>query len=277
MFTIVLVSLSVALLAVVSVLLAAFLDVAFREPQRAVVRTGVKGNWQPPLVRGRELLNWAAVTAQSSTLEVLRNRRTNRTAAELANRLHEGATTAIDQQVGPDHQVGCPAYCHAAIAVTPPEVLGIADYLRQNRPIDEVRRIQDRAAANCRQLESADHRKPVGEDVCCPLMNGKDACCAFSARPIRCRGWSPTAKSADDASSTSIFDQKPLDPYEYESRGHVVVQGAESGFRNGLKESGLDGNLYELNSALVAALDVPDAAERWANGDSVFENCATCE
>ena len=49
MLTIVLVSLSVALLAVISVLLAAFFDVAFREPQRAVVRTGVKGNWQPPL------------------------------------------------------------------------------------------------------------------------------------------------------------------------------------------------------------------------------------
>ena len=110
-----------------------------------------------------------------------------------------------------------------------------------------------------------DRTQSAAEDVRCPLMDGRDACCAFPARPIRCRG--------RDVSPISNFDRKPLDPHEYESRSHVVVQGAEFGFCSGLKASGLDGNLYELNSALVAVLDAPDAAERWAKGESIFPNC----
>ena len=214
-------------------------------------------------------MNWAAATARTTTVDFLHRKRTAKTAAELSSELHVGVTAAIDQEYCPEHQVGCPAFCHAKIAVTPPEVLGIADYLRKNRPLDELRRVKDRAAANCRQLAATDRPQHGGEDVRCPLMDGRDACCAFPARPIRCRG--------RDVSSSSIFDQKPIDPHEYESRGHVVLQGAESGFCSGLKASGLDGNLYELNSALFAALEVPDAAERWANGDSVFQNCNACE
>ncbi|MFQ5730529.1 MAG: YkgJ family cysteine cluster protein [Planctomycetaceae bacterium] len=210
-------------------------------------------------------------------MEFLSRRRTAKTATELANELHEGATAAINQDDGPGRQVSCPANCHARIAVTPPEVLGIADYLRKSTPPDELHRIHDRAAANCRQFAAMDRRQSAGEDVRCPLLDDRDACRAFPARPIRCRGWCPAAEAAEDTSSRSIFDQKLVDPHEFESRSHVVVQGAEFGFRSGLKASGLDGSLYELNSALVVALDVPDAAERWAAGSPVFRNCDTCK
>ena len=193
------------------------------------------GNWQPPLLRGRELLNWASATARTVTMEFLDRRRTAKTATELSSELHVGVTAAINQEACSDRQVGCPAFCHSEIVVTPPEVLGIADYLRQNRPPDELRRVKERAAANCRRLAVTDRTQSAGEDVCCPLMDGRDACCAFPVRPIRCRG--------RDVSPISNFDRKPLDPHKYESRSHVVVQGAEFGFCSGLKASGLDGNL----------------------------------
>ena len=265
MLTIVFVSVAAALLVVIAVCLAAFYDAAFRAPAQ-VQNSGVTmGNWQPPLLRGRELLNWASATARTVTMEFLDRRRTAKTATELSSELHVGVTAAINQEACSDRQVGCPAFCHSEIVVTPPEVLGIADYLRQNRPPDELRRVKERAAANCRRLAVTDRTQSAGEDVCCPLMDGRDACCAFPVRPIRCRG--------RDVSPISNFDRKPLDPHEYESRSHVVVQGAEFGFCSGLKASGLDGNLYELNSALVAVLDAPDAAERWAKGESIFPNC----
>ena len=37
-----------------------------------------------------------------------------------------------------------------------------------------------------------------------------------------------------------------------------------------LKSAGLDANIYELNSAVATALEIPDAAERWARGEDVF-------
>ena len=39
-----------------------------------------------------------------------------------------------------------------------------------------------------------------------------------------------------------------------------------------LKSAGLDANIYELNSAVATALEISDAAERWARGDDVFRN-----
>jgi hypothetical protein len=46
----------------------------------------------------------------------------------------------------------------------------------------------------------------------------------------------------------------------------------EIGVTRALKSAGLDANIYELNSALAAALETPDAAERWARGEQVFQN-----
>lgn len=38
----------------------------------------------------------------------------------------------------------------------------------------------------------------------------------------------------------------------------------------GLERAGLDAERYELSGALVAVLDTPDTAARWARGEDVF-------
>ena len=38
-----------------------------------------------------------------------------------------------------------------------------------------------------------------------------------------------------------------------------------------------DQHIYELNNALAAALEVPDASERWGEGEAIFAGCATIE
>ena len=51
-----------------------------------------------------------------------------------------------------------------------------------------------------------------------------------------------------------------------------MAQGIEIGMIRALKSAGLDSNLYELNSALVTALENPDAEERWARGENLFHD-----
>jgi hypothetical protein len=53
----------------------------------------------------------------------------------------------------------------------------------------------------------------------------------------------------------------------------LVAQGAETGLTEALQAAGRDGNVYELNGALLVALDSPRAAERWASGEEVFREC----
>jgi hypothetical protein len=57
------------------------------------------------------------------------------------------------------------------------------------------------------------------------------------------------------------------------SHARLVAEGVEEGIVRALEEAGLDGKVYELNSALAVALDMPDVAERWAAGEDVFATC----
>jgi hypothetical protein len=52
-----------------------------------------------------------------------------------------------------------------------------------------------------------------------------------------------------------------------------VEQGVERGLEEALDSARLDAHVYELNSALVTALDTPDAPERWIEGEDVFAGC----
>lgn len=53
----------------------------------------------------------------------------------------------------------------------------------------------------------------------------------------------------------------------------VVAEGIEQGWQRAMHEAGLDGSLYELNSALAVALRTPDAEARWLDGEDVFAVC----
>jgi hypothetical protein len=53
----------------------------------------------------------------------------------------------------------------------------------------------------------------------------------------------------------------------------TIAEGVEEGLIHELASEGLDAKVYELNSALVTALETPDAARRWAQGEDVFAGC----
>ena len=53
----------------------------------------------------------------------------------------------------------------------------------------------------------------------------------------------------------------------------AIGEGVSDGLAHGLENAGLDASKYELHSALVTALDTPDAAVRWAAGDDLFGSC----
>lgn len=272
----VVVSLALCVFVVAAVFVAMFVDVGFGAPAPATLRSDASPTWRPPLVLGRRLLNWAAAEAEAITADRLRGRRSPTTAAVLAGELQDGATTAIDQpwqREDRETRVGCPAYCHSLIAVTPPEAIRAADYIRTIRPA-EAGRIRDHALHNVRLTAGMDSAQYRASAARCPLMGNDNACLAYAVRPLRCRGWcehgeQPTAEPA----ATLPTEPAAFDAQEYEPRGHLVTQGAERGFSRALESAGLDGNLYDLNSALLTALDEPNAAERWIRGDRLFENC----
>jgi hypothetical protein len=101
----------------------------------------------------------------------------------------------------------------------------------------------------------------------CPLLSDDRRCAVFAARPLHCRGRCCPNCDQDADSRSSTAGDSPR------SFAATVGEGISAGLAQGLTEAGLDGNSYELNRALVRALETPDAAERWLRGEAVFEAC----
>jgi uncharacterized protein len=169
-------------------------------------------------------------------------------------------------------RAGCAWCCFIPVAVTPPEALVIAKYLRDHCSSEELSGLQETLAAQAIRIgklsciEHGDARLP-----CAFLRDGH--CTVYEARPIRCRSWNSTDR---EACEVGFHDPRtpvvPVDPYAFEAG-----MGVQEGLYDGVKQAGLDGARYELHSAILRALEVPDAAERWINGENVFVGCTRGE
>lgn len=229
-------------------------------------------NWQPALLKGDKLRQWAQAVAETEATRTLLGPRTAETAIDLARPISEGAQHAIDMSGVKNQRAchkGCPGCCHAMISITAPEVFAIADYLHTHKSPEDVARVRRRAeeiAEKSRTMEKVEFAKAM---LWCPLLDSDLTCSVYPIRPICCRAWNSLSLEAchDCYFGNHVSDQVPVDEH-----AHTVGQGVRSGFTSAIEAAGLDGHTYELSSILVTALDTPDASERWVKGESVFEH-----
>lgn len=151
--------------------------------------------------------------------------------------------------------------CSSMIAVTAPEVIEIVSSLRRNQPAGEVERIRNLAAQNARRAEALDSSAYSQAQIRCPLLCAGGDCCVSEVKPIHCWG-----RCADGSRDCGTHRSVVNDLQEN-------IQSVGAGMSQGLQKAGLDGNLYELNSALATAMDTPDLASRWGRGDNIFADC----
>ncbi len=228
-------------------------------------------HWEPGVLKGTDLRRWAASVA---LLETHQRLAAANGAIQLAQSLACGACHAMDcspqkreRECGP----GCAACCHAKIAVTPLEALYVADYMRENMADDQLNEIRDRVAEIASHNQGKSIEGWYSAQIDCALLDSDGCCTVYSARPVRCRGWCSLSEERCGAASKSgsAAATIPLDSHSY-----TVGEGVAAGISQGVSDMGLDGTFYELHSALLVALDTPDAAGRWSRGEQdVFCGC----
>lgn len=151
----------------------------------------------------------------------------------------------------PQAAIACDPGCgNREVRVTTPEVLAIIHDLRQHFPLSQVDAIRHQACENLASQET--HR--------CPLLLANGSCACAASRPVSCR--THCLIGADS-------------PPETRRLADSLDAGATEIFRDCLNASGLDDSEYELNGALVCALDTPHAARRWALGERILETAAS--
>jgi Fe-S-cluster containining protein len=282
MLPILLIGLGVALLVLIVVGLVIFFRAAFWGEQDMANEARAVVTWRPPFMRGRALQQWAAATAEDLTRNRLSGKRTAWTAVHLAAEVEEGSLHAmlpLAAEAELERVVVCPATGQGRVAVTAPEILAVADHIRRRLPKSEQTRIYTLAVENSKQLQSREREVTDASmaPLPCPLQDKDNVCCTYAVRPLHCRPLHAMAVATSMGSRNVQLADLRSQPMEEERHERVVAHGMEVGLTRALKSAGLDAHIYELNSALAVALETPDAAERWANGENVFARCTRIE
>ncbi len=164
-----------------------------------------------------------------------------------ADRLLQGPAPVPKTEPAPGGQ--------GTLGVTPPEALLIAAELQARYPLPEIEAIRERMRSNVDRLSRAAPAGVVEQDLVCPLLRPDGYCAAAGSRPIVC-----LARNGGRCAGCGVAEL-------------IDAQNVQAGISAGLKASALDGEVYELNSALLAALDGTKPAADWLQGTPVFAKC----
>jgi Fe-S-cluster containining protein len=165
---------------------------------------------------------------------------------------------------------GCGFCCRGVrVDVTAPEALTIARGFRETLPEDHLdvvlRRVKEHAKA-IRSMTLAELRRARTP---CPMLDeASNLCAVHDARPMRCRAHHSVDVAACEAECMRPEENRGIPRYP------DVLHGYEAmilGQRRALAGAKLDLRSFQLSLALEVALEVQGAAERWANGERVFD------
>lgn len=271
--------LTLSLLAIMTVVAGAavlmFWDVAFHKPGTKDSGRTAHAGWALPVLRGEELRAWGKRMVDRLVSTYAHQPRTTDATLALAKDISQGVSQVIDEvtmnavsgsRVVPD----CTSRCHEMIGVTGLEAIAMAEELWNHHEGAEVVDIRDRAQKNAQLASKLNRDTYRSAQLVCPLLTDDGQCATYTSRPIFCRtqcreccgaGCECAAGNAADAQEFAV----------------TLGRGVLNGLTDGLAAAGMDGQVYELNSALALALDTPDASTRWGRGEPVFAGCKRVE
>lgn len=170
-------------------------------------------------------------------------------------------------------QAGCAACCFTvAVDITPIEAIAVADYLNSYLPPQRREAIRQRLAhvVDRRRKMTAEQRQQV--PLACGLLSMEGMCQAYAARPLICAGvFSLDREACNEAAELvqmgDTGGQVPLD-----QPARTATAGISGGLQRYLVSHGFDGNLYELNSAVLVAMNHADPLSRYLAGEDLFRD-----
>ncbi|MFP8779775.1 YkgJ family cysteine cluster protein [Hydrogenophaga sp. RWCD_12] len=161
---------------------------------------------------------------------------------------------------------GCASCCTLRVTALAPEVFVLADYLRATAPalqrhgIDLIAAVREADAAT-RGLDEA--ARVAARRRCAFVVKG--VCLIHRARPLSCRGHASHDRRACADAAAGRVDEVPF------SGPHRLVRML---LQAALRQRGLAWGAYELNHALVLALDRQDAQAVWKQGEDPLAEAA---
>jgi len=168
---------------------------------------------------------------------------------------------------------GCAWCCHVSVLVAPAEALRIAAHLRATRSPEELAQVRARIADVAEKTREATQEERMKMRLACPLLDvERGSCTIHEVRPGMCRAYnSCDVKACVNAYETGDL-RAPIPGNKGQQDGVTAVW---VGMLAASALAGLDATVVELSAAIDLALREEDAAERWLNGERLFEIART--
>jgi Fe-S-cluster containining protein len=164
---------------------------------------------------------------------------------------------------------GCSACCFQSVPITPVEALAVADYLRDRLSPDQLESVRDLLRQNEQRYSQLSVQQRGYTRVRCAFLDAQGHCSIHPSRPLRCRGFHSFCATQCELVRAGETAAVPIDP-----QTNVAMRGVQSGMSAEVQKHHCDGDYYELHSAVLRSLDVPDARRLWERGENVFVECA---
>lgn len=165
---------------------------------------------------------------------------------------------------------GCDHCCHQVVLTEVATVLRIAAYVEETFSRGDRMLLEMRLIAYEEAAEKMGQAELARATLACPLLSD-GVCTVHAVRPLICRSF-----NSYDAEScrTEIFEGGATSRIPSWNVPWLLGIALDSGLKEALIESGYADGDIELGPGLKAALDRPNAAERWLAGDRVFARAA---
>ena len=208
---------------------------------------------------------WSMIGLTRILIDILEGRAPTR-ASEAAKRAHEFFELSLKRNPS-NHRIecakGCGFCCHLRVSAMAPEVFHVANFVRRQFASELEQVIGQVRAADRYSRGLSSRERPLRKFPCGLLV--ANACSVYLARPSACRGLtSISVKTCERGyNGEEVEVQTPAVWTEIRRAHNQAMWGA-------LSASGLPADSYELNHAMLVALETPDAESRWLNGEDVF-------
>jgi Fe-S-cluster containining protein len=182
----------------------------------------------------------------------------------------EADEAAIGPKAGWDFpcRKGCAWCCHGTkIHINAHEAILLAKAVRPRPDFHATHERVREAAAALRTLSPSERWTA---QTACPLIGPEGACTVYDVRPVQCRA----CHSLDASACERGHHAQEPESMQMDVARSAVYAAVGFGVGQALAERHLDNRPLEFSNAVLVALDEPDAAIRWARGESVFDEAA---
>jgi Fe-S-cluster containining protein len=217
-----------------------------------------------------------ALTAEANTArQILLEGDTEAKTVELAQNAMEFASGTMGHvfeltQYTPACRRGCAYCCHILVEATVPEILAIAEYIRERFTPEQCVRLERAIDEYIRATEGMTNEERMSVSIPCPLLEA-GSCSIYEARPIVCRNW-----HSSDAGRCREHYEDPASLKVTAINGLALAAGANvvAGLRVALRSRRLDDRAIELVRGLKIALSDPSLLETWRERPDAFDAAA---